>query len=215
MNQSKFIEKVLRKFKMDECNPKSIPCDLSVNKCTFEESPELDDSTLYRNIVGSLIYIMTCTRPDLSFVVSKLSQYMARPTQSHLAMCKYVLKFLKGTKQHCLVFKRSYDTIEIFGYCDSDWGGSEDGKSISGYCYQMNADSALISWKSKKQRNVALSSCEAEYVSLTFAIQEAKFLQQLLIDMTNVEVKPIMLLLITKGQLNLLRTLFTIKGLNI
>ncbi|XP_068227917.1 uncharacterized protein [Palaemon carinicauda] len=61
-----------------------------------------------------------------------------------------------------LFFKRSYDTIEISGYCDSDWGSSEDRKSISGYCYQMNADSALISWKSKKQSNVALSSCEAE-----------------------------------------------------
>ncbi|XP_068250273.1 uncharacterized protein [Palaemon carinicauda] len=140
---------------MDEFNPKSIPCDLSVNKCTFEESPELVDSTLYRNIVRSLIYIMTFTRPDLSFVVSKLSQYMARPTQSHLAMCKYDLKFLKGTKQHCLVLKRSYDTIEVSGYCDSDWGSSEDRKSITGYCYQMNAVSALISWKSKKQSNVA------------------------------------------------------------
>lgn len=67
----------------------------------------------------------------------------------------------------------------------------------------MNADSALISWKSKKQRNVALSSCEAEYVSLTFAIQEAKFLQQLLIDMTNVEVKPMMLFVDNQGAIKL------------
>ena len=154
MNQSKFIRKILTKFKIDDCNPKLIPCDVGINKSNFEESPELPDGTLYRNIVGSLIYIMTSTRPDLSFIVSKLSQHMAKPSQCHLSMCKFVLKYLKGTVNNCLVFKKSAVPFNIFGFCDSDWGGSADRKSFSGYCYLMDENSSPISWKSKKQSNV-------------------------------------------------------------
>ena len=203
MNQSKFIKKILSKFKMSECNPKGIPCDLNINKSDFEESPELTDCTLYRNIVGSLIYIMTCTRPDLSYVVSKLSQHMAKPSQSHLGMCKFVLKYLKGTENYNLVFKKSTSPCTIFGYCDSDWGGSVDRRSFSGYCFQLNECSSPISWKSKKQNSVALSSCEAEYISLAFAIQEAKFLQQLFMDMIGVKVKPINLFVDNQGAIKL------------
>ena len=203
MSQSKFIKRVLSKFKMSDCNPKAIPCDQSVNKSSPEESPELTDGTLYRNIVGSLIYIMTCTRPDLSYIVSKLSQHMAKPSQSHLSMSKFVLKYLKGTENYSLVFKKSTVPCKVFGYCDSDWGGSTDRRSFCGYCYQMNEHSSPISWKSKKQSNVALSTCEAEYISLTFAVQEAKFLQQLFTDMIGIQLNPINVFVDNQGAIEL------------
>ena len=148
------------------------------------ESNKLIDATLYREITGTLIYVMTCTRPDLSYTVSKLAQFMANPTHAHLNMAKHVLKYLKGTSDYCLKFSKCND-FKLYGFCDSDWGNSKDRKSWSGYCIQMTQNTSLISWKTKKQHTVALSSCEAEYIALTFAIQESNFLCQLISELTN------------------------------
>ena len=183
MKQTKYLEKMLNKFGMSDCKPKAIPCDLSVNKMIYD-SEELPDARLYREIVGSLIYVMTGTRPDLCYVVSKLSQYMSKPSKVHLNLAKHCLKYIKGTLNYSLRFQSS-DRLKLIGFCDADWGASEDRFSISGYSFQLSNRGPLISWKSRKQRTVALSSCEAEYVALTDAIQEAKFLRQLFADMTN------------------------------
>ena len=106
----------------------------------------------------------------------------------HLNAAKRVLKYLKGTMNLGLKFSRTDESIFINGFSDSDWGSGEDCKSISGYCFNLQSNGPLISWKSKKQSIVALSSCEAEYVALTHAIQESKFLQQLLSDILGVVV---------------------------
>ena len=92
MSQSNFILKLLERFNMSDCNPKLVPCELNINKISCDESKVLEDPTLYREIVGSLIYLMTCTRPDLSFIVTRLSQYMNRPTNAHLNYAKNVLR---------------------------------------------------------------------------------------------------------------------------
>ena len=102
MNQSKYLEKVLEKFQMSNCNPKSIPCDLSFLKSNNVESKELANAKLYREIVGSLIYVMTGTRPDLCFAVTKLSQQMSNPTSEYFNLAKYVLKYVKG-RLHCIM----------------------------------------------------------------------------------------------------------------
>ncbi|XP_066950842.1 uncharacterized protein [Macrobrachium rosenbergii] len=125
---------------MNDCNPKAIPCDLSINKLISSDSKELANPKLYREIVGSLIYIITGTRPALSYVVTKLSQYMSNPTLAHLSLARHVLKYLKGTLNHCLTFKKSDDPLCLVGYCDSDWGASEDRRSITGYCFKLYAD---------------------------------------------------------------------------
>ncbi len=168
-----------------QSNPKSVPCDLSVNKLNPKDSTELDYPRIYREIVGSLIYVMIATRPDLSYVVTKLSQSMSNPTKSQLGIAKHVLKYVKGTLDYCLTFKKSDTPLKLNGHCDSDWGSSEDRKSISGYSFQLSDHGPLISWKSKKQKVIALSTCEAEYVAMTCAMQEANFLRQLYSDMTN------------------------------
>ncbi|XP_047482942.1 uncharacterized mitochondrial protein AtMg00810-like [Penaeus chinensis] len=187
VNQTKYVEKILDRFNMSDCYARNIPCDPSIVNTSTVESNELINATLYREVVGSLIYIMTGTRPDLCYVVSKLSQYMSKPTKAQLNSAKQVLKYLKGTMTYGLTFRKSNESIQLKGFCDSDWGSSEDRKSISGYCFQLHRDGPLISWRSKKQQTVALSSCEAEYMALTYAIQEAKFLRQTVSDLDEVE----------------------------
>ena len=124
--------------------------------------------------------VVHCTRPDLSFVVNKLAQHMSKPTVAHMGIAKFVLRYLKGTAHYGLTFYKCVD-MNIFGFCDSDWGNLPDRRSIAGYCFKMINLSSPISWRSKKQNSVALSSCEAEYVSMSYAVQEAKFLRQLLV----------------------------------
>lgn len=203
MSQTKYLEKILDRFNMRECHPKSSPCDISMIQTKTGDSKELDDPKLYREIVGSLIYAMSCTRPDLCYVVTKLSQRLAKPTYADLNLSKFVLKYIKGTLDRCLVYKKSENGLKLTGFCDSDWGGSEDRRSISGYCFQLNSTGPLISWKSKKQNIIALSSCEAEYTALTYAIQEANHLQQLMSDILNVEKSPAKLFVDNQGAMKL------------
>ena len=183
VHQSKYVQKMLDRFNMTECNTKSIPCDLSTVKIEFNnDSQYLDDPRIFREIVGSLIYLMTCSRPDICYVVSILSQFMSKPTVAHLNLAKFVLRYLKGTMDYGLIYT-SCEKLDIIGYTDASWANTIDRKSISGYCFQMSKVGALVSWKSKKQQVVALSTCESEYIGASFALQEGVFLQQLTHDM--------------------------------
>ena len=182
MNQTQYIEKIVSKFDMIDCKPKPTPCILGIGKMN-EHSPELDDPHIYRAIVGNLIYVMTGTRPDLCYVATKLSQNMSKPTQANLNMAKHVLGYLEGTIHQGLVFNKSELPLKLSGFCDADWGSStEDRRSMTGYSFQLSEAGPLVSWKSRKQQTVALSTCEAEYIALANAAQEAIFLRQLCID---------------------------------
>ena len=187
MNQTRYLETVLKRFKMEDCKPRATPCDVGSNNVQSDDSKELGDARLYREIVGSLIYCMSATRPDLCYVVTKLSQHMAKPTKAHLGMAKQVLRYIKGTLDYALKFQKSDVPLELSGFCDSDWGASEDRRSITGYGFHLSDEGPLISWKSRKQQTVALSTCEAEYMALAAATQEVKFLSQLLTDMSGTE----------------------------
>ncbi|PIK49002.1 hypothetical protein BSL78_14108 [Apostichopus japonicus] len=94
---------------------------------------------------------------------------------------KHVLRYLKGTIDHKLCFKKSSQPLSLLAYSDSDWGSSvEDRRSTTGYCFSLTGDGPLVSWKSKKQPTVALSTCEAEYMALAATTQESLYLTQLL-----------------------------------
>ena len=183
MSQCKYIEKLLETFGMQDCKPKLTPSEMNVNK----QNKDLLDASkhrTYRQIVGGLIYIMCSTRPDLAFIVTVLSQHMSNPSEDDLIMAKHVLRYLKGTMDWKLVFRKSESSLAINGYCDSDWANSIDRKSITGYCFKIFSNGPLISWKTRKQPTVALSTCEAEYMSLVSAIQEGKYLASLLFEIT-------------------------------
>ncbi|CAB3995426.1 Hypothetical predicted protein [Paramuricea clavata] len=189
MSQKQYIEKLLLRFGMAECKPKVTPTVLGLDKVVGTESPELKDPTFYRVIVGSLIYVMTGTRPDLCYIVTKLSQNMSKPTETNIIAAKHVLRYLKDTIEQNLRFRKSENTLKLIGFCDSDWGGDVcDRRSISGYDFQLLDEGALVSWRSQKQPTVALCACEVWYMALTDAVQEAKFLKQLCVDLNIVQV---------------------------
>ena len=130
MNQSQYIHNILARFGMSDCKPKSTPCDPSVYDLLQTESDVLENATLYREIVGSLIYLMTSTRPDLAYVVNLLSQYMSSPHTVHLTIAKSVLRYIKGTIDYKLQYVKSNNGLKLTVFSDSDWGSSPDRHSI-------------------------------------------------------------------------------------
>ena len=181
MDQSDYIRKKLVKFGLSDAKPRGTPCETGAYTVTNSDTEV--DIQKYQEMVGSIIYAMTCTRPDLSWIVSKLSQHLKSPNIVDFVMIKHVFRYLLGTIHDKLKFTKSGGGLELFGFSDADWGAcEEDRKSVSGYYFTLNRNGPAISWKSKRQATVALSSCESEYVALTHAAQEALYLSQLIQD---------------------------------
>ena len=180
MNQSHYINSILHRFNEFNCKPRKLPCEPSIYDLLKLKSDQLQQPTRYRELVGSLIYLMTGTRPDICFVVTLLSRFMNKPTEMQMSVARGVLKYLKGTIDFDLKFVKSHADLQIYGYSDSDWASdTSDFVSVSGYAFKCNPNSALISWRSGKQELVAGSSCEAEYIALHAATCEALFLRQI------------------------------------
>ena len=126
-------------------------------KLLNDDTSKVVDATLYRQIIGSLMYL-TNTRPDICFVVNTLSQYIVNPKHIHLIGAKHVLRYLKGTLDYGLRYTFSGE-IKLHGYTDLDWGGSaEDRKSTSGCCFSLG--SGMISWFNRNMTSIALSTLE-------------------------------------------------------
>lgn len=180
MSQKRYVTKILERFEMQDCRSRETPCEPKLEYT--EDAEKMKEPRKYREAVGSLIYLSTCTRPDITFVVSKLSQHFAEPTEEHWNTVKHVFRYLKGTAEQESCFKRSEtEKLGLRVYSDADWASDvTDRRSTSGYCASLSEGSSLISWKARKQATVALSTCEAEYISLASAIQECMYLEQLL-----------------------------------
>ncbi|CAL4082175.1 unnamed protein product, partial [Meganyctiphanes norvegica] len=182
MDQSFYIQAIINRFNMNDVKPRSLPCDPSIYDLLREPSELLDNPTIYRELIGSLIYLMTGTRPDLAFTVTLLSRFMQNPTKMHYKLGCGVLRYLKATQHYDLKYTKTDAPLTIYGYSDSDWASDLDFQSVSGYIFKLNKYSAAISWRSGKQSLVAASSCEAEYIALFHAASEAIFLRQLLAE---------------------------------
>lgn len=136
------------------------------------------DKLWYQSAVGSLMYLMLCTRPDITYAVSQLSRYSSNPTDKHKTAVKHVFRYLQGTSNLGLVFDSSKRDLGLCGYTDANWARDHDKRSTGGYVYMLCG--TIISWSSKRQATVALSSCEAEYIAETEAAKEAIWLKRLL-----------------------------------
>ena len=178
---------------MSEAQPRSLPCDPRIYDLLRLPLEPLENPTLYRELLGSLIYLMTCTRPDLAFIVTLLSRFMQNPTQRHFKLAKNVLQYLKGTQQYDLKYFRTAEFLKLLGYSDSDWGSDIDFQSVSGHVFSLNPPSALIAWRSGKQSLVAGSSCEAEYIALYHAGSEVVYLRQLLAEFLKAPLQTVMI----------------------
>jgi hypothetical protein len=131
----------------------------------------------YQSIIGSLMYAMLGTRPDLAYAVSSLSQYCSGPTKQHMGAAKRVLRYLSGTRNFSLKYDKHNQENTPIGYSDSDWAGDADRRSTGGFVYKLAG--GAISWKSKKQTSVALSTLEAEYMAASEAAKEAIWIKRL------------------------------------
>lgn len=129
------------------------------------------DATEYRRIIGSLRYLLH-TRPDLSYAVGVASRFMERPTVMHFKAVKQILRYIKGTMDYGLVYTAGTGALKITGYTDSDLAGDlDDRRSTGGMVFYINQ--SLVAWSSQKQKTVALSSCEAEFMAATTAACQA------------------------------------------
>jgi len=140
------------------------------------------DPEWYRSAIGSLMYLCTYTRPDLSFAVNALAKFMSTPCEHHAVAVKRVLRYLAGTLALGLTFSGNHDDINVFeGFSDADYAEDKDTrKSTSGICFILNG--AAVSWTSKRQSTVASSAAEAEYTALFSATQDSVYLSNLLGD---------------------------------
>ncbi|XP_021843480.2 secreted RxLR effector protein 161-like [Spinacia oleracea] len=174
LSQEKYADDLLKKFHMEDCKPFVTP--IAPNeKLSKYDGMEKVDASIYRSLVGSLIYL-THTRPDIVHAVSIVSRFMSEPSKAHPTAAKRILRYLKGTKSYGILYKTE-DDYKLTGYTDSDWAGSiDDRKSTSGYVFQLGTKA--ISWSSKKQATMALSSSEAEYIAATSASCEAVLAQE-------------------------------------
>jgi hypothetical protein len=157
--QMQYALNKLSEYGMTGCKPISIPLEQNV-KLSADEGDLVEDTTMYRLIVGSLIY-MTITRPYLSYVVGVVNQFMQTPWKQHLDAVKRILRYIKHTLQ-CGVFCEAKNQLQVHGYADDDWVGNVlDRRSTNGFMFSFG--SGVVSWSSKKQPIVALSSTEVEY----------------------------------------------------
>jgi transposase InsO family protein len=184
MSQSKYIKEVLKRFNMEECKAIGTPLDVNskLEKLTDEQyetvKVEMEDVP-YKAAVGSLMYAMVATRADLAFPMSVVSQHMAKSGPKHWTAIKRIMRYLQGTLEAKLVLGGK--SLALVGFCDADWAGDvTDRRSTSGYVFMLG--DGAISWNSKKQPTIALSTTEAEYMAISQSTREALWLRQLLSD---------------------------------
>ena len=175
LSQTKYTTDLLKKANMYQAKPCSTS--MCTGKKLFKEDSALfDQPTIYRSIIGGLQYL-TMTRPDISFSVNKLSQFLQNPTVNHWNACKRVLRYLKGTTNFGLLFK-PVQRMTLTGFSDADYANClDDRRSVTGYVVYLSDN--LIAWSARKQKVVARSNAESEYHSLALAATEILWLQSL------------------------------------
>lgn len=178
IDQKDYTEKILQKFNMYDCKAVDTPLEkgLDFEMCGNEKSPDVP----YQEAVGSLLYLSQISRPDIAFATSLLSRFNNNFKTAHWNAIKRVFRYLKGTLDYKLCFDNNCDPISFFdAYCDADWGNKLNNRySVTGACVKVNG--GLISWHSKRQKTVALSTVEAEYMAMSFTIQESLWVKQLI-----------------------------------
>lgn len=183
ITQKNYIEHILRRFGMQDSKSVSTPMEKISSKLYQDTSNTVATNVPYRQVIGSLIYLVTGSRPDIAYSVGKLSKFLDKPQQVHWMAAKRVLRYLSGTRSHGIVYdgKRG---LEVQGYSDSDYAGCiESRKSTSGYIFLLAG--GAVSWKSKLQSTTATSTCEAEYMACCSATKEAIWLSRVISDIQN------------------------------
>ena len=183
LSQRSYIDSILRRFGFDDAKPISTPFDTQV-RLTLEQAP-VDAAEFavmrdvpYREAVGALNWAALATRPDIAFAVATVARFSANPGMAHWHAVKRIFRYLVGTRDLWLTYGESRRTL--VGYADADGSMTEDRRAITGYAFLI--DGGAISWSSKKQEIVSLSTTESEYVAATHGMKEALWLRNLLAE---------------------------------
>ena len=181
LDQRRYVEVILDKFGMRECRGVVTPLEPNVKfsktqGATTEEEVKIMETVPYKQAIGSLMYLMVSTRPDIASSIQVFAKYMQNPGVEHWEGVKRVFRYLKSTMKMCVRYERGHSS-QVSGFCDSDYAGDVDTmRSTAGYIFLLAG--GAISWSSKRQAIVALSSTEAEYMAATHASKEALWLKR-------------------------------------
>lgn len=176
MSQQKFIEEILQKFGKNSLKPVKTPAEQGIRFEKNTDTATEEDIKVFQQQIGSLMYLMTSTRPDLCFSVGQCARFMSNPAPEHFKALDRIWQYLNYSKEFTMEYHPQ--ELDLQGYIDADWGGDfSSRKSTTGYVFLFG--NSAISWSSKLQKTVALSSCEAEYMALKEGIKEQIWLQSL------------------------------------
>ena len=199
ISQPQYVEAMLQKYGMEDANPVRILLDLNIKLEPNNEKGEQNRSNDYASLIGSLQYLANATRPDIAYAVNRLATYTANPGFKHYGAAKRVLRYVKGTKNYGITYHAQstrhvgpLDSNLVYGFSDAAFANADDNRSISGYVFLSNG--GAITWGSRKQTSIALSSTEAEYVALSEASREAMWLRHLYGELGFIQKEPILLL---------------------
>lgn len=177
LSQAHYVDEILERFGMEKC--KSVNTPACIPGKVSEELSELVNQKSYQEIVGALLFLSTRTRPDISAAVNILCRHCSRPRKEDLVAAKRIMRYLQGTRKFALYF--SLGDGNLIAYSDADWGGdTADRKSTSGTLLQLAGSSIL--WKSSKQKSVALSTTEAEYLAISEVCKNVIWIRAMLQD---------------------------------
>jgi transposase InsO family protein len=175
LDQEEYIQDLLARFGMENCKPISTPMGVQ-NKGYIQDEKPFENERLFKQLIGSLIYLSNSTRPDICFSVNQLARNMQKPRMEDWKSGKRILRYLQGTKDIKLIYSK--EKSELCGFSDASYAeDKKDRHSTSGQVHLKNG--GAISWKSKKQKIVSLSSMEAEYIALTDATKEGIWLKKM------------------------------------
>ncbi|GJW10967.1 retrotransposon protein, putative, ty1-copia subclass [Tanacetum coccineum] len=188
LNQSAYIDKILKKFSMQNSKKGFIPMevkhDLSNEMCaSSDEEKAYMKKVPYASAVGSIMYAVRCTRPDVAFAQNLVSRYQQNPGKLHWVAVKHILKYLRNTKDMFLVYGGNPDTeLDVTGFCDASWQcDKDDTKSQTGYVFIVNG--GAVDWKSKKQTTIAMHATQSEYMAASEAAMEAVWIRKFVGDL--------------------------------
>ena len=188
LDQTVYLDKVLQHFGLTNAKFASTPLPEGYHPTPNVQTVDTQLRTKYQQIIGSLMYIMLGTCPDIAYAVTKMAQHAANPSQDHLTRALHICRYLAGTSRYALIYKGKSNR-GLFACADSDWASNPvDRRSTTGYMIKL-AD-GIFSWNSRAQRTVALSSTEAEYMSLSDTSRQLVWIKALLTEL-DIHMSPI------------------------
>ena len=181
IDQTPYLDKVLKRFGMENAKSALTPLPTGYKPEVNPNPVDPERRHKYQQVIGSLLFLMICTRPDIAYAVTKMANFAINPLQEHLNKALYIWRYLVGTRNYALTYD-STNGSGLEAFTDSDWASDgDDRKSISGYFFKLA--NGAVSWTSHTQKSVALSSTEAEYMALSDCSRQAMAFRNMLMEM--------------------------------